>query len=398
MNTVYLVKVDPAENNNKFYRMIDKGSGTFTVEYGRIGNDNFATFDYSMSEWDKKYNEKLRKGYTDQSQLYAVPAPLSQESTKKLAISNSQIASLVEQLMAYAKRSIRDNYTIDSRIVTESMIKTAQDIIFDLHATSDIANFNRSLVTLFTVIPRKMSNVADNIAHDPHGLDRILRREQDLLDVMRGQVAVQEIQGDNIDTQDNQSILEALGLEIENTNDSDRISILKNAGELSGKVYNSWRVKNKKTQENYRKFVKEAEVNKELELWHGSRNENWWGIVNEGLLLRPNSAITGKMFGYGIYFAPSSKKSYGYTSCQGSYWARGNSPTGYMGIFNVAYGKPLDVYSHSNGLSSMTYESLKKQNPNAHCVHAHAGNMLYNDEIIVYNESQTTIKYLVEFR
>ena len=114
MNTVYLVKVDPSENNNKFYRMIDNGSGTFTVEYGRIGNDNFATFDYSMSEWDKKYNEKLRKGYTDQSQLYAVPAPLSQESTKKLAISNSQIASLVEQLMAYAKRSIRDNYTIDS--------------------------------------------------------------------------------------------------------------------------------------------------------------------------------------------------------------------------------------------------------------------------------------------
>ena len=64
--------------------------------------------------------------------------------------------------------------------------------------------------------------------------------------------------------------------------------------------------------------------NKKL-LWHGSRNENWMSIISNGLILNPNAVITGKMFGQGIYFAPKSRKSFGYTSYDGSYWARGNS-------------------------------------------------------------------------
>ena len=116
-------------------------------------------------------------------------------------------------------------------------------------------------------------------------------------------------------------------------------------------------------------------------------------------MLRPtNAVITGKMFGYGIYYAPKARKSLGYTSLLGSYWARGNSSSGFMALMDVAYGKPYDVYSFDSKYYNFNYETLQKNCPGAKCLHAHEGNMLRNDEIIVYKEEQCTIKYLVELK
>lgn len=55
-------------------------------------------------------------------------------------------------------------------------------------------------------------------------------------------------------------------------------------------------------------------------LVHGSRMSNWVSILKNGLMLDPSRlgvAITGKMFGYGVYFANSISKSAQY--CGGSY-------------------------------------------------------------------------------
>lgn len=402
MKTAYLVKVDPDENNNKFYRMTDNGGSGFTVEYGRIGNSNFATKDYSISDWDKKYNEKIRKGYVDQSDLYIVPSSSGSptELKKYVEISDKAIESIVSKLMSLAKQSIQKNYTVSSTAVTSTMIDRAQEIIIGLNNTSisNIDRFNSLLIDLFTIIPRKMEQVSYYLARNSNDMGNVIKREQDLLDVMRGQVSVQKVEDSFVGEKENQTILEKLGLEITGTDATDKHIILASAGELANKVGNSWKLINKRTQEQYANFVKENNIQKQSLLWHGSRNENWWSIANTGLILHPNSVVTGKMFGYGIYFAPSARKSYGYTSCQGSYWANGNSANGYMGLFDVACGKSYDVYSYSGDIGSMTYDILRRRNPEAHSVYAHAGNMLRNDEIIVYNESQTTIKYLVEFK
>ena len=63
-----------------------------------------------------------------------------------------------------------------------------------------------------------------------------------------------------------------------------------------------------------------------------------------------------------------------------------------------AYGKPYDVHSFDSKYYDFNYERLQKTCPGANCLHAHAGSMLRNDEIIVYKEDQCTIKYLVELR
>ena len=68
-SVVYLVKVEPGANNNKFYKMIPKGDH-WDAEYGRVGAGS-QTRTYPMYEWKKKYNEKIKKGYVDRTDLVA---------------------------------------------------------------------------------------------------------------------------------------------------------------------------------------------------------------------------------------------------------------------------------------------------------------------------------------
>lgn len=393
---LYLVMVTSDENHNKYYRMIPNGD-TFTVQYGRVGNDYVATDSYPIYMWDKKLNEKLRKGYIDQTRLVATPA-VEKKDRGYIDIDIKTIADIVSRLQTFARQAIADNYTITSSKVTQTMIDEAQDLINRLSsANGDKQNFNYILLDLFRTIPRKMGKVVDYIAYGGGDFARILQREQDLLDVMRGQVVQQEAEIDDNDTsiETKQTLLQALGLEMLEVSNENKDIIKNKLYDLTPRFRNAWEIVNKKTQKGFDEFVTKNNINDKQLFWHGSRNENWWSIINSGLILRPNAVITGKMFGEGIYFAPSAKKSFGYTSANGSYWARGSSNQAFMSLFNVAYGTPYDVYSHGD-YYNFNYEKLQQAKRGANCLHAHAGTILYNDEIVIYKENQITIKYLVE--
>lgn len=392
--------VTASANNNKFYKMIPHGD-TWTAEYGRVGSSSQKR-EYSMSQWESKYNEKIRKGYVDQSELVEDLIQIEKpKNSEYKEIENKVIAEIVERLQVMAKQAISENYTISSNKVTQAMVDEAQNVLTSLINMSDIEEFNNTLLKLFMVIPRKMSNVKYYLAKSEKDFGRIVQSEQDLLDVMKGQVVQKHII-DEVEKDENQAeytILDKLGLVFEECDNHD-IAIIKTAlGSCSDKFHRAWRVENIKTQKRYDNFVKENNIKDTRLLFHGSRNENWWSIINTGLVLRPtNAVITGKMFGYGIYYAPKARKSLGYTSLSGSYWARGNSPSGFMALMEVAYGKPYDVYSFDSKYYKFNYEALQQVCPGANCLHAHEGSMLRNDEIIVYKEEQCTIKYLIELK
>ena len=393
--------VTASANNNKYYKQIPHGD-SWTAEYGRVGS-NPQRREYSMSQWESKYNEKIRKGYVDQSDL--VEDLIQVEKPKKSEykeIENKVIAEIVERLQSMARKAISDNYTISSNKVTQAMIDEAQDILTSLINIDDVESFNETLLKLFTTIPRKMGNVQSYLSKSKDDFSDIIQKEQDLLDVMKGQVVQKQIIDESVNENSEQkenTILEQLGLVFEECNKKD-IAIIKDAlGSCSDKFYKAWRVKNIKTQRRYDDFVKENNIKNTKLLFHGSRNENWWSIINSGLVLKPtNAVITGKMFGYGIYYAPKARKSLGYTSLSGSYWARGNSSSGFMALMDVAYGKPYDVYSFDSKYYDFNYEKLQQVCKGANCLHAHEGSMLRNDEIIIYKEEQCTIRYLIELR
>ena len=397
----YLVMVTASANNNKYYKQIPHGD-SWTAEYGRVGS-NPQRREYSMSQWESKYNEKIRKGYVDQSDL--VEDLIQADKPKKSEyreIENKVIAEIVERLQSMARKAISDNYTISSNKVTQAMIDEAQDILTSLINIDDVESFNETLLKLFTTIPRKMGNVQSYLSKSKDDFSDIIQKEQDLLDVMKGQVVQKQIIDESVNENSEQkenTILEQLGLVFEECNKKD-IAIIKDAlGSCSDKFYKAWRVKNIKTQRRYDDFVKENNIKNTKLLFHGSRNENWWSIINSGLVLKPtNAVITGKMFGYGIYYAPKARKSLGYTSLSGSYWTRGNSSSGFMALMDVAYGKPYDVYSFDSKYYDFNYEKLQQVCKGANCLHAHEGSMLRNDEIIIYKEEQCTIRYLIELR
>lgn len=398
----HLVMVEAGQNRNKYYDMQPNGE-MWVAKYGRVGSSS-QTRTYHKSQFEKKYNEKIRKGYVDQTDLVQDLISVEKPKVKPeyRPIDNPAINEIVERLQSMARKVISENYTVSSNKVTQAMVDEAQDIITGLLNIIDVKQFNDELVRLFTTIPRKMSYVKGYIADSPDDFNKIIHREQDLLDVMKGQVVQKQIvdkaEEDN-EPINNITVLEALGLEFEECSKDDIATIKAALGSCADKFHKAWKVKNIKTQARFDKFVEDNNIKDVRLLFHGSRNENWWSIIQSGLVLRPtNAVITGKMFGYGIYYAPKARKSLGYTSLSGSYWAGGNSSSGFMALMDVAYGKPYDVHSFNSKYYNFNYNELQKNCPGANCLHAHAGNMLRNDEIIIYREEQCTIKYLVELR
>lgn len=390
-----------AANNNKYYNLFPEGDN-FRVEYGRVDATKTTTY-YPMSKWDSQIKSKLKKGYQDvtdlKKDLVEEISTANPESPYK-EIENAAVRVIVDKLQSLARETIRKNYTIKASSVTQDMVDAAQKII-DLLAnnSSTVEEFNDNLLKLFTVIPRKMGNVRDYLANKHEDFAQIISKEQDLLDVMRGQIYVKPDNEPVVAVEKKQqTILEELELEMEEATTDDIALIKTLMNESAGKFRKAWRVKNLKTQERFDKFVAENDIKDTRLLFHGSRSENFWSIIKTGLVLRPtNAVITGKMFGYGCYYAPKCAKSIGYTSLSGSYWAHGGNNTAYMALFDVAYGTPYDVYNFDSKYYNLDYNRLQQFKPGANCLHAHADKgMLRNDEIVVYKEDQMTIKYLIE--
>lgn len=388
-----LVMVTP-DNHNKYYRMYPEGD-SFRVEFGRVGASQ-QTRRYPISQWNKKYNEKLAKGYKDVTDL---SQELISEQTDEpyLPIEDEDIRKIVERLRAMANEAVKKNYTVAASAVTRAMIGEAEQILASLKPDMEVAAFNEQLISLFHAIPRRMGDVRTHIATSPDDFAPIIERESDLLDVMKGQVytAPPIVRPDVLEAP-SQTILEANGLTFAPCTEEDITLIKEKLGPCASQFVRAWRVDNHKTSGAFHIWQQVNSHPQTKLLWHGSRNENWWSIINMGLVLKPNAVITGKMFGHGIYFAPSARKSLGYTSLSGSYWAHGSADTSFMALMEVSYGTPYDVYTYGGGLGSMNYERLQNVCPGAHCLHAHAGSMLRNDEIIVYKEEQIAIRYLVE--
>jgi hypothetical protein len=131
-------------------------------------------------------------------------------------------------------------------------------------------------------------------------------------------------------------------------------------------------------------------------LFHGTRSVNVRGILREALRLPRQLvgvAITGAMFGPGLYFADDWKKSAGYTSLAHSYWSGGTGGIAGRGAFmfaaDVVLGKPF-VAPHAHGYTAPP--------DGHHSVFGKAGHSgVQNNEFIVFDPRQHRLRYLAEF-
>lgn len=414
----YLILVDPNNNgvdSNKFYKMAGNGDDTFTVEYGRVGATP-QTKTYPMSKWNSTLASKLKKGYVDRSDLMQeviVDSKIEDESNgvdEFGLVQNLSIREIIKRLWDYANKTIQSAYSVRAEAVTQAMIDAAQekiDYIAANYKNWSVEEFNKNLNELFIIVPRKMKRVSDCLVSDSSEYDKKLSEEQSLLDTMAGQVYKPKarIVDAGSEIKASESILQKMGITMEEATQEDIAKIKKAMGDSAGKFYKAWRVTNLETEKNYQKFTTENNIGNVKLLCHGSRNQNWFNILKMGLKIRPAGAIaTGSMFGLGIYWSNPEKykggvaKSIGYTSL-GGYWTRDYQNCGFLAFFDVAIGDSVDAYSFDSKYYSYNLERLKKDNPKAWSLWAHGNtSMLRNDEIIVYDDRQMTIRYLVEIR
>lgn len=446
LKPVYLRCVDVKNNHYKFYKMIpDEKNNTFLAEWGREGSKSQSKV-YPLSKWNTIYREKIAKGYEDKSQHYALEAMPMQDvsrTTKDGAvyapIADADVREFITNLVQMSKEVVAKNYNISADKVTQAMIDEAQGYIDAMtreytavaatddirSATVHVSAYNDTLVKLLNTVPRKVQKVSTVLVDTRLDVSRMraamaqqIRFEEDLLNNMRtcvtANIVYKQTESKVEQGEEKQiTLLEAMGLTVTPCTQEEMKQVYgaftdsdRREG-LDKRVVKAYRVVNKETEKRFEKFKQDYKDSYNRFpcrlLWHGSRNENWWSIMRSGLRIRPSNAVyTGSMFGDGLYFAKKAKKSFGYTSSRHAYWTNGNSDVAIMALYNVAVGNQLHTDNNNNGISRMTWNEIRRRkdsdgNP-YHSVYAHAGKYLRNDELIMYNEMQTTIKYIVVFK
>jgi len=407
------------DNSNKVYIMEELSDGRIKCEYGRVGKSLTTEFKPS-SKWDSVLKQKLSKakGYTDVTDLIVTKEEVVSDTKTNdniEEIKDTLVKKLIDELMSFANKSIQRNYKVTQESVSEQQVNSAQELLDSISALIkigvDIKHVNDILLKLYTVIPRKMDNVKNHLLSpitDKQSLtdaQEMIGNEQSTLDIMAGQVELIKQQKEankqaqtDIETtrKKNKTILEQMGLTIEVENDKDTLDLInKLLGPNAKQMKRAYKVVNVKTQAKFDVHMKKAEVKKKRFYWHGSRNENWFNIIQTGLLIRPSGAVhTGSMFGDGIYFADKAQKSIGYTSLRGSYWANGGDNKAFLALFDVHLGKQKEILHHDSSCYSLSKKVLDKEGFDS--VFAKGGADLRNNEYIVYDSAQCTISHLIE--
>lgn len=409
------------DNSNKVYIMEELSDGRIKCEYGRVGK-NMTTVYKSSREWDKIVREKTsnKKGYTDVTELLAEPVVDDSKpvNNKVDSIKDDIVRKLVDELMSFANKSIQRNYKVTQEAVSEQQVNAAQEVINAISSLLvlgvDKKHVNDMLLKLYTIIPRKMDNVKSHLIGDVNSdsdlerAQRMIGEEQSTLDTMAGQVELLKQQKEAAkkvaEAEENGSkeeveevtILDQMGLSIEVENDKETLDLIKKLmGSNVNQMKRVYKVVNNKTQAKFNKNLEKASVKKRRLYWHGSRNENWFNILQTGLLIRPSGAVhTGSMFGDGIYFADKAQKSIGYSSLRGSYWAHGGDNKAFLALFDVHLGNQKEILHHDSSCYKLCDSVLKKDGYDS--VFAKGGADLRNNEFIVYKPEQCTVSHLIE--
>ena len=412
-----LIMVDADNNNNKFYHLYENPDNSVEAYWGRVGAANVAHKHYNR--WEKNFDqivrEKERKGYEDRTALMSeekVNDKIRDEMSYK-PIEEEETREMIELLINESREFMKKNYKIAAVEITQKMIDEAdydiQQLIditekakanssYDDYSNYALKVFNKRLTTLFTDIPRDMNKVKECMAKSINDFEDIIEREQQMLDNIRGQI-VKTV----VEDKDDKDItaLEAHGLTARPVTFKEEDEILSHLGRdydgtsVERRYVKAFAVENKQTRANYEKFKQDHNIrSRDVKLfYHGSKVENWYSIIKQGLSLNPNAKVTGKMFGNGIYFASDCRKSLNYMDTKYSHWNDGKRETGYTAVYAVALGK---CYEPTTSLRN----SFSKKDLPSGCCSVYADKRktgLRNDEYIIYDESQCTLKYLVEF-
>lgn len=397
----YLIKIDPVNNHNVQFIMEETPDGRLIFSKGRVGARP-VTGSYKISIWDKLYEKMLKQGFVDKTNEYDMSSDKASPEPEEdnIGSDDPDVIKFVKKILSFAKKKVKETYSITMNLVTSKMLSDASDIILKMDELAKdnkedeidlVVAFRELQMRLFYIIPRKMQDVSEALASSRDDFEEIIKNERELLMLARSESSSEQDKKEP--KKKGKSLLERFNLSIRRCTKEEEENIKKHMdGYSQPKFRRAFRVINFITEAAQKKWMDENDVTEVHFLYHGSKNFLIWAIMTMGLLLNPDAPITGKMFGWGIYFANKAIKSLNYTSLCGSTWAHGNAKTAYLFVFKVAYKNPKHVNVRSSYMGSLDAKKIKPHD----ALHAHKGRSLKEDEIIVYNQAQVTIQYVIE--
>lgn len=429
-----LKKIDDAKNIYNQYEMIPHNLGNRTMSFsesaGRIGAIQTDINRIKLSNYQNdpllfwiKYYDRLAEGYvdfTEMSEQNLPDAPILGQKQKKARAEIVQSAitpayelykTLLQAAEEFVVEQLEPGLLEQKAPFTEIQIEKAREIWNTLGKSKNVEQFNSKVKKILALAPRRIdayhgqtvkSYLAQEVA-DPDKQQEIyaaiIEREDALIQSMEA-ILLSRKSGKPEEVVSR--VFEGITISQATKEEVDKLkNTMFNADSASKNlkkhVKRVWKIDDPRQNKKFDAYVNERKVCGTKYLFHGSRTQNWISIINNSLMLNPNAQINGKAFGYGIYFALSADKSFGYTSA--SWGNRYNSDAGscgYMGVYETAYGKS----ANSGIVHDYSQEWMDKNGYD--CLHYHAGGSdgtysFVRDEIVFYSESAMTIRYLIEF-
>jgi len=444
LNYHVMHQANVGKNSNKFYcvelqRSPSSGAYRIFTHYGRLGiTDVFeirdelggrpiTDEDFARKQFEAIHKKKLRGKRDKESgemlsyvDVDVVSPSVGSENirgkaektvTVKTAIdttsSDPRVSKLLDQLVdenvhnVTSKTSIKftaNGFATELGPVTPQHVakaRVALDVVNSFigrdGADGDNPDVQRANSEYFSLIPKPFSRkiTADDMILDSNAV----LAEYDVLD----QLATGVQMGSAMSGNTNQR-LTALGTEVSWLPDENEVKRIKRyirnsrASNHSGDIrrYEPVAIYAVRIPEERARYERAAKkYGNTQEVFHGSANCNLLSILKGGLIVPPSTAghVTGRMFGNGLYGAINSTKSLNYSV---GYWGakRSSYRNAFLFLADFAMGRTEKVY-HSQGRgASRGYDSIW----------AKKGQSLYNDELIVFNLAQCTLKFLVELR
>lgn len=407
-----LILVEVVANSNKFWHGKLYDDGSVYTEWGRVGYDgqnqtkSFGDIERARKYLASKRAEKEKKGYSVQRTLGAAPVKVKAES-----LIESDADPTTKQLLDYLVKvnihqiTSHTNIAFDVAsgtfstplgIITEDGIDEAEALLAKMgvfvekRGWQDPA-FVRTVSDYLRIIPTPLGMKRPDLSALFPDVQAI-RGQQQILDSLRASLEAMEQSGDDTP----KTYRAAVKL------------VPHDSGEGTATFKRILRMyldsKNDRHQSANRKLLRVYEIEikgmsaafesdgakmKNIwELWHGTKAANLLSIMNSGYVV-PRSggsiAVTGRMFGDGLYFSDQSTKSLNYAT---GYWGGGQTQRTFMLLNDVAMGNYYVPRSSFSGGCRPGYDST----------FAKAGqSSVLNNEMIVYRTSQVRPRYLCEF-
>lgn len=411
---VKLIMTEVGTNNNKHWTGKLFDDGTWTAEWGRVGYSGDSGQWSGEAKFNAKIKSKINKGYTELKTVGNVVA--SQSSGVQVkdadlhAIAKSQLlkSSTNPTLDRLIARFIQANvhkitsstqitynsttglFATPLGIVTIDGLVEARNLLAQLAPKVRNQEFGNDADALLSrylrLIPQSLGMgrfSAKSVIPD----DNAVQKQNDLIDSLESSYQA-TITAPVLPNQPAKAQEQVFKVDLDVLMDQAERARLDRFFESSKKRMHGY--DNVRVKEIYKVTIHDMHNGFERntpnieEVFHGTSQANCLSILKSGLKVSPPStaAIAGKMFGNGLYGAKNSTKSLGYTF--GRWGQGGTGDAGWLFICDFAMGKTEVVYRSAN--PSRGYDSIW----------AKAGQSLQNDELIVYRNSQATIKYLLE--